>query len=61
MKICRRKSKKRYLGTKNVYEYDVLSVTIPAKYHKTVEPFIGKDLEINVKSENDKIVIVLSP
>ena len=59
MKIQCRKSKKRYLGKKNVYEYDVLSVTIPAKFHKTVEPFLGKDLGIKVKSYNNKITLVL--
>jgi hypothetical protein len=61
MKIHRRKSKKRYLGKKNVYEYDVLSVTIPAKFHKTVEPFLYKDLDIEIKSDNNKITIVLKP
>ena len=39
MKILRRKSKKRYLGNKNVYEYDPFSVCIPAKHHKIVKPF----------------------
>lgn len=61
MKIHRRKSKKRYLSKKNVYEYDVLSVTIPTKFHKTVEPFLDKDLNIEVKSDNNKITIVLKP
>ena len=61
MKIHRRKSKKRYLGKKNVYEYDVLSVTIPTKFHKTVESFLDKDLNIEVKSDNNKITIVLKP
>ncbi len=59
MKIHSRKSKKQYLGKKNVYEYNVLSVTIPAKFHKTVEAFLDKDLDIEVKSDNNKITIVL--
>jgi hypothetical protein len=61
MKIHRRKSKKRYFGKKNVYEYDVLSVTIPTKFHKTVETFLDKDLDIEVKSDKNKITIVLKP
>ena len=61
MKIQCRKSKKQYLGKKNVYEYNVLSVTIPTKFHKTVEPLLGKDLGIKVKSDNNKIIIVLQP
>jgi hypothetical protein len=61
MKIHRRKSKKHYLGKKNVYEYNVLSVTIPTKFHKTVEPFLDKELNIEIKSDNNKITIVLKP
>ncbi|HDQ05293.1 MAG TPA: hypothetical protein ENN36_01045 [Candidatus Bathyarchaeota archaeon] len=62
MKICRRKSKKRYLGEKNVYAYEQLSVNIPAKFHEVVEPFLGKDLDMNVKAEGkSKLVIVLEP
>ena len=62
MRIRRRKSKKRYLGEKNVYAYEQLSVGIPAKFHEVVEPFVGKDLDMNVKTEgNSKVVIVLKP
>lgn len=62
MKIRRRKSKKRYLGAKNVYEYEQLSVGLPARFHKVVEPFLGKDLDMNVKTDgNSKVVIVLTP
>lgn len=62
MKIRRRKSKKRYLGDKNVYEYEQLSIGIPAKFHEAVEPFIGKDLDMQVKAEGkSKVVIVLKP
>ena len=61
MKIRCRKSKKHYLGKKNVYEYDSLSVGIPSKYQKDVEPFLGKDLVMNLKIEKKRIVIVLEP
>ena len=62
MKIRRRKSKKRYLGKKNVYEYEQLSIGLPSRFHKVVEPFLGKDLDMNVRREGDsKIVIVLKP
>jgi hypothetical protein len=60
MKIRRRKSKKRYLGEKNVYEYEQLSIGIPAKFHEDVEPFTGKDLDMKVKTEGkSKVVIIL--
>jgi hypothetical protein len=61
MKIRCRKSKKRYLGKKNVYEYETLSIGIPSKYHKDVEPFFGKDMDMSLKVEKDRIVIVLEP
>ena len=61
MKICRRKSKKPYLGKKNVYEYEVLSIGIPSRFHKDVEPFLDKDLGVSLKTQNDRIVIVLEP
>ncbi|HDQ06118.1 MAG TPA: hypothetical protein ENN36_05290 [Candidatus Bathyarchaeota archaeon] len=62
MKIRRHKSKKRYLGEKNVYEYEQLSIGLPAKFREAVEPFVGKDLDMNVKTEGkSKVVIVLKP
>ena len=61
MKIRCRKSKKRYLGKKNVYEYDALSIGIPSRYHKTVETFVGKDLDMSLKVEKKRIIIVLEP
>jgi len=60
MKIRRRKSKKRYLGDKNVYEYEQFSIGIPARFHEVVDPFVGKDLDMNFKTEGkSKVVIVL--
>jgi hypothetical protein len=61
MKNRCRKSKKQYLGKKNVYEYDVLSIGIPSRYSKDVEPFLGKDLAMNLKIEKNRIIIVLEP
>jgi len=61
MKIRCRKSNKQYLGKKNVYKYEVLSIGIPSKYRKIVEPFLGKDLDMRFKAEKNRIVIVLEP
>jgi len=61
MKIRRRKSKKQYLGKKNVYEYETLSIGFPSRFHKDVEPFLGKDLDMSLKTEKNRIVIVLTP
>lgn len=61
VKIRRKKSKKRYLGEKNVYEYEQLWVGIPAKFREVVEPFLDKELDMDVKKEDDsKVVIVLT-
>jgi hypothetical protein len=61
VKIRRKKSKKRYLGEKNVYEYEQLWVGIPTRFREAVEPFLGKELDMDVKAEGDsKVVIVLT-
>ena len=59
MKIRCRKSKKLYLGNKNVYEYEQRSICIPSRYHKDVEPFLGNELDMILKAEKNKVVIVL--
>jgi hypothetical protein len=61
MKIRCRKSKKHYLGMKNLYEYNALSIGIPSRHSKDVEPFLGKDLAMNLKVEKKRILIVLEP
>jgi len=62
MKIRRRKSKKRYLGDKNVYSYEQFSIGIPSKFHEVVDHFVGKDLDMNLKTEGkSQVVIVLKP
>jgi hypothetical protein len=61
VKIRRKKSRKRYLGEKNVYEYEQLWVSIPARFRESVKPFLDKELDIDVKTDGDsKVVIVLT-
>lgn len=62
MKIRRRKCRKRYLGKKGIYEYERLSVDLPAKFRDVVEPFLDQDLDMDVKKDGDnRVVIVLTP
>ena len=61
VKIRCRKAKKHYLEKKNVYEYNAFSIGISSKYHKDVESFLDKDLDMNLKAEKDRIIIVLRP
>jgi len=39
----------------------VLSIGIPSRFHKAVEHFLGKDFELSLKIEKNRIVIVLEP
>ncbi|MCR3907049.1 MAG: hypothetical protein NUK62_08515 [Tenericutes bacterium] len=61
MKIRSRKTKKQYFGKKIVYEYTALSIGIPTRFHKDVEPFLDTDLKMHLKLEKNRIVIVLEP
>ncbi|MEM3874883.1 MAG: hypothetical protein QXU45_07115 [Candidatus Bathyarchaeia archaeon] len=61
VRIQRRLSRKRYLGGKYAYEYERLSLDIPHKFHKTVKPFIGQDLDIEISLKDGCLVIALTP
>jgi len=61
VRIQRRLSRKRYLGGKYAYEYERLSLDIPRKFHKRVEPFIGHDLDIEISVKDNCLVIALTP
>ena len=62
MRIRRRKCRKRYLGKKSVYEYERLYVELPVKFSDALEPFLGQDLDVDVKREGDnRLVIVATP
>jgi predicted NBD/HSP70 family sugar kinase len=38
-----------------------MSLDIPKKFHEALKPFLEKELNIDVKLENDVAVIALSP
>jgi hypothetical protein len=61
VKIQRRTSKKPYLNSKRVYNYEREQVTIIKKYHPTSKPFRGQDLEEEVWVQNDSLMIKLTP
>jgi len=48
VRIQRRVSRKRYLGSKYIYEYERISMPIPRKFHKTVKPFLKQDLNMDI-------------
>jgi len=61
VRIQTRVSKRHYLGAKRTYEYERLSLDIPKKFHEILKPFLEKELNVEVKLENDVAEIFLSP
>ena len=60
VKIQKRLVKKRYYG-KAEYQYPVYSLTIPKKYHDTIQPFLDEDLEAKVEHKTNTLIITLTP
>jgi hypothetical protein len=61
-----REGKNRHLEGKGesnapVSENDSVELIIPRRYHGKVEPFLGKDLTMQVYKENEAIRITLTP
>jgi len=61
VRIQRRVSKKRYLETKRTYEYERLSLDIPRRHHKTIALLLNQDFDVEVKLENDVVILILTP
>jgi hypothetical protein len=61
VRIQRRVSRKRYLNSKRVYEYERVSLHIPRKYHELIKPFLKQDFGVSVAAEKGCIVITLTP
>ena len=61
VRIQLRLSRKRYLNSKHVYEYERVSLHIPRKYHELIKPFLNQDFDVSVAAEKDIIVITLTP
>jgi hypothetical protein len=60
MRLVVKKSRKRYFS-KAVYEYDVILLPIPSKYKDAVKPFLGRDLEVVLSVEGDRLNISVKP
>ena len=61
VRIQCRVSRKRYLGSKYIYEYERMSLPIPRKFHKTVKPFLKQDLDMDLATKGSYLVITLTP
>ena len=60
VRIQRRVYRKRYLGSKQVYEYEPMSLDIPCEFHKTVKPFLKQDLNMDLSIKGSYLVITLT-
>ena len=61
VRIQLRLSRKRYLESKYVYEYERISLDIPRKFHNKVKPFLKQDLNMDVSIKGSYLVITLTP
>jgi hypothetical protein len=61
VRIQCRISRKRYLRSKQVYEYERMSLHIPRRFHSKVKPFLKQDLNIQVTTKGSSLVITLTP
>ena len=55
VRIQRRVSRKRYLESKYVYEYERISLGIPRKFHNKVKPFLKQRLALHRRGGNDAL------
>jgi hypothetical protein len=61
VRIQRRVSRKRYFGSKQVYEYERMSLDIPRKFQGKVKPFLKQDLNMDLSIKGSYLVITLTP
>jgi hypothetical protein len=61
VRIQCRLSRRRYLGGKQMYEYERLSLYIPRRFHNKFRPFLKQDLSMQVTTKEDSLVITLTP
>ena len=60
VRIRRKVTRSHYLN-KAVYKYHRYELTIPAKYKDLTEAFMNKDLIVEVKQEENALIIIAKP
>ena len=60
VKLQKRLVKKKYYG-KSTYTYEVISLNIPRESHALVQPFLEKDLNVDVQQDRGALTITLTP
>jgi hypothetical protein len=57
-RICTRVTKKTYYD-KSTYEYITYWLYLPKGFHKIIEPYIDRELEITIRKANGELHITL--
>jgi len=60
VRLHKRLVKKKYYG-KSTYAYEVISLNIPREFHELLQPFLEKDLNVDVQQERGALTITLTP
>ena len=47
--------KKLYLNKKRLYEYRRISLNVPRRFHRLVEPFLDKEFQMNVTTDKNAV------
>jgi len=61
VRIQCRVSRKRYLRSKRIYEYERISLNIPRRFHNKIKPFLKQDLDMDISIKGSSLVITLTP
>ena len=61
VRLQKRLARKRYLKSKQVYEYERISLHIPQEFHEAVRPYLQEDLNLKITAETGSLTIVLTP
>jgi hypothetical protein len=61
VRIQSRVSKKLYLKAKRTYKYERIFLDIPSKLHGILKPLLKQDFDVEVKLENDVVILNLTP
>ena len=60
VRLNKRLVKKKYYG-KSTYCYEVYSLNIPKEFHELLQPFLEKDLRVDVQQTRGVLTITLAP
>ena len=60
VRLQKRLARKRYLKSKQVYEYERISLHIPKEFHEAVRPYLKEDLDLKITAGSSSLTLVLT-